>query len=252
MIIGIVRTNSFTKWITNTYLPQTAINFTSDISFSSSSVPVFCMIDQSYYRFMCFIIFIKQFWRTPIRIKNRTVLCSVQLLHLSRWKESYIKAEQQNLKPSLSSGEQEHHLALGFLSVEGDCGLSCLVKLPVLALSFWTNIWTVWIQPFIILFKIKKIYGCWIRDGSFIANFCGYCRMKCPLYFENIEELQENHIYVIMRLWCKTNSRLQWGKRNQFEEGETSTICISTQSLCTHISSSLVNYVMVKIQFCIF
>lgn len=46
--------------------------------------------------------------------------------------------------------------------------------------------------------------------------------------FENIEELQENHIYVIMRLWCKTNSQLQWGKRNQFEEGETSTICIST------------------------
>lgn len=102
MIIGLVSTNSFTKWITNTYLPQTAINFTSDIPFSSSSAPAFHMIDQLYYRFMCFIIFITQFWWTPIRIKNSPVMCSVQPLHLSRWKESYIKAEQQNLKPSLS------------------------------------------------------------------------------------------------------------------------------------------------------
>lgn len=188
------------------------------------------MIDQSYYRFMCFIIFITNFWWTPIRIKNRPVICSVQLLPLCQWKESYIEVEQQNLKPSLSSGELEHHLALGFLSVEGDCELNRLVKLPVsvLALSLWTNIWTVWIQTFIILFKIRKIYGCWIRGGSFIANFWGNCKMKCPLYFENTSELQENHICVIMRLWSKTNSQLQCGQCNQFEEGETSTICIST------------------------
>lgn len=137
MITGLVSANSFTTWITNTYIPQTTINFTSVISCRSSSAPVFHMIDQSHYRFM-WIIFITNFWWTPIRIKHRPVICSVQLLHLCRWKESSIKVEQQNLKPSLSSGELEYHLALGFLSVKGDCELNCLVKLPVsvLVLSF--------------------------------------------------------------------------------------------------------------------